>query len=252
MKAVGLSRLQIALDPIRESPGIWGDAQSICADNGLRFVSGMVATKGEDYSTLESIRRTGGVVPDETWPDNWKNIQEDAKIAEKLGLPLVMMHAGFLPEEEGDPDFAKLQERIGMIADLFADKGIILAFETGQETADTLNRFLDHLNRSNVGVNFDPANMILYDKGDPIQAMRSLSGRLRSCHIKDANRTKQPGTWGEEVVVGTGEVDWPGFFKVLQEIGYQGDLCIEREAGDQRVEDIRKARELIERTAPKS
>jgi len=97
-----------------------------------------------------------------------------------------------------------------------------------------------------VGVNFDPANMILYDKGDPIEALRTLGPWIRQVHIKDATRTKIPGTWGEEVVAGTGEVDWPAFFAALDQVGFKGDFCIEREAGNQRVADIRAARELIE------
>ena len=107
--------------------------------------------------------------------------------------------------------------------------------------------FLHKLAKSNLGVNFDPANMILYDKGNPIEALRKLGSWVRQVHIKDARRTKVTGTWGEEVVVGTGEVDWPAFFATLKEVGFNGDLCIEREAGTQRVDDIRTARELVEK-----
>jgi sugar phosphate isomerase/epimerase len=98
-------------------------------------------------------------------------------------------------------------------------------------------------------VNFDPANMILYDKGDPIQALRTLGPWLKQCHIKDAVKTKVPGTWGEEVTVGTGQVDWRAFFRVLQERHFSGDLAIEREAGHQRVADIRTARQYVESIA---
>jgi sugar phosphate isomerase/epimerase len=96
-------------------------------------------------------------------------------------------------------------------------------------------------------VNFDPANMILYDKGNPIEALRTLGPWIRQVHIKDAARTTTPGTWGDEVVAGMGEVDWPAFFAALKEIGFAGDLCIEREAGMNRVEDIRTAREMVEK-----
>ena len=122
-----------------------------------------------------------------------------------------------------------------------------MGFETGQETAETLAAFLRQLNAPRVGVNFDPANMILYDKGDPIAALRTLGPWLKQCHIKDARRTRVPGTWGEEVAVGTGEVDWPAFVAQLTALGFTGDLCIEREAGEQRIEDIRAARLHLER-----
>jgi L-ribulose-5-phosphate 3-epimerase len=247
LSATGIDRVQLALDPLHKEPGTWGRFRDLARERGITIASGMFGTVGEDYSTLETIKRTGGVVPDETWEANWRNIQSVADLAARLDLKLVTFHAGFLPHEETDPAFAKLIERIGKIAAVFAVHGIALGFETGQETADTLAAFLRHLNRPAIGVNFDPANMLLYDKGEPLQALRTLSPWLKQCHIKDARRTRVPGTWGEEVVVGTGEVDWPAFLAALDALGYRGDLCIEREAGEQRVADIRAARLHLEK-----
>ena len=131
------------------------------------------------------------------------------------------------------------------MADLFGKQKIILGLETGQETAPVLVQLLERLDRTNVGVNFDPANMILYDKGDPIDALRGLGPWIRQVHVKDARRTKAPGTWGQEVAVGSGEVDWRAFFSTLEQLNYTGDFAIEREAGTQRLEDIRTAREIV-------
>ena len=247
LKSLGLPRVQLALDPLRERGAAWVDLPHNAISSQIQIVSGMMTTVGEDYTTMESIRRTGGLVPDATWDENWKNFQAIAGIARSLRLRLVTFHAGFLPHDERDPQFAKLADRVRRVARLFAEHGIDLALETGQESAATLNEFLLKLNCPNVGVNFDPANMILYDQGDPIAALRRLAPWLKQCHIKDARRTKQPGTWGEEVAVGTGEVDWPAFFRTLAEIQFTGDCCIEREAGTQRLADIRTARELVER-----
>jgi sugar phosphate isomerase/epimerase len=251
LSAAGLLRVSIALDPVRENTGGgWSGFRERCLERGVTCVSGMMTAIGEDYSTLESIKRTGGVVPDEHWEGNWRNFQGNADLAVRLGLKFVMFHAGFLPHEESDPAFAKLFDRLVKVAGLFADRGIQVGFETGQETADTLAAFLTKLNRPNVGINFDPANMLLYDKGDPIAALRTLGPWLRQCHLKDATRTKIPGTWGEEVVVGTGEVDWTAFFEVLRTLRFTGDLCLEREAGNQRVADLRAGREYVERFLP--
>jgi sugar phosphate isomerase/epimerase len=249
LQAIGISRVQIALDSIRERPGVWGKILEVFRRNNITLVSGMFGTIGEDYSTLESIRRTGGVAPDATWNENWRNIETNAVIARQLRLKLVTFHAGFLPQEESDPAFKKLYDRVTLIADRFAAKGIDIGFETGQETAETLRAFLIRLNRPNVGVNFDPANMILYDKGNPIDGLRALGPWLKQCHIKDAVRTKSAGTWGEEVVVGLGDVNWQQFFSVLRELKFNGDLCIEREAGPQRVSDISAARKFLESLA---
>lgn len=249
LRAIGLSRVQLALDPLRENPAVWGETAALFKQAGITIVSGMFGTVGEDYTSLESIHRTGGLVPDDTWDENWENAQATAELAHQLGLKLVTFHAGFLPHEESDPEFEKLQHRIRLVADVFAAKGIDLAFETGQEEADTLKLFLEKLGRVNVGVNFDPANMILYDKGNPIAALRTLASWVKQCHIKDANRTLTPGTWGEEVPSGTGQVDWKQFFAVLREIGFNGYCCIEREAGTQRVADIITARKMVEAVA---
>lgn len=246
LEGIGIRRVQLALDPLRESPGEWGGGPALFRQHDIAVVSGMFGTVGEDYSTLDSIRRTGGLVPDATWPQNWENIQATAKIARQLGLRLVSFHAGFLPHEETDPEFGKLQDRIRRTAEVFAAQQVDLAFETGQETAEDLRFFLEKLDCKNVGVNFDPANMILYDKGDPIAAVRVLGPWIRQCHIKDARKTKQPGTWGEEVPVGTGEVDWRAFFLALADVGFDGDLCIEREAGAQRAADILAARQFVQ------
>jgi sugar phosphate isomerase/epimerase len=250
LAATGITRVQIALDPIRTNEGGgWAGVKETFAAKGLTMVSGMLGTVGEDYTTLESIKRTGGVVPDATWPATWKNVQADADVAERLGLSLVTFHAGFLPHETTDPAFPALVGRIRQIADLFASKKMSIALETGQEAPDTMATFMKALERTNVGVNLDPANLILYDKGKPIEAVHALAPWIRQCHMKDAVRTKTPGTWGEEVRLGTGEVDWKRFLGALDAVKFTGDLCIEREAGTDRVGDIKAAREVIEKTA---
>ena len=249
LQGTGIRRVQLALDPLRESPGVWGEAPALFRQKGITIISGMFGCVGEDYSTLDTIRASGGIAPDATWEQNWKNIQATATLAQQLGLKLVMFHAGFLPHDEKDPQFVKMLGRLSQIADVFKAANIELALETGQETAPDLLHLLQQLKRPNVGVNFDPANMILYDKGNPIAALRTLGPWIRSLHIKDAKRTKVPGTWGEEAIVGTGEVDWPAFFATLRELKYTGNFSIEREWGNQRVADICAAKEVVTKLA---
>lgn len=247
IKAAGFSRVQLDLDPFRESPATWESAPALFAHHGITPVSGMFRTVGEDYSTLESIRVTGGIVPDATWPQNLGNAELTARNAAKLGLKFVMFHAGFLPHDPKDPAFDKLAGRMRQIARLFAARGITLGCETGQETAASLKAFLQHLDEPNVAVNFDPANMLLYGNGDPIEAVRTVGPWVKSVHMKDAAITQVPGTWGAELAVGTGQVDWRAFLAALADIGFPGWLCFEREAEDRRVEDLRAGREFIER-----
>lgn len=246
LESTGLRRVQLALDPLREAPAVWGTTASLFAEHGITLVSGMFGCVGEDYSSLETIRLTGGIAPDGSWARNLKNIEATVVLAKRLGLKLVTFHAGFLPHDESDPGFGKLLQRLRQVADLFGAEGLLLGLETGQETAPALAHLLQKLARPNVGVNFDPANMILYDKGNPIEALRVLGPWIRQVHIKDARRTRVPGTWGDEVAAGTGEVDWPAFFSALHDLGYQGDFVIEREAGNQRAVDISSAKNVVE------
>lgn len=238
-------RTQLALDPVRLG-GAWTDGPAKLADLGVTVTSGMVTTVGEDYSTLETIRRTGGVVPDATWPESFANFKAMAPIARRAGIDQITFHAGFLPHDRTDPAYGKLTDRLRQVADLFADHGLACSLETGQEEAPALRAFLEALGKPNVRVNFDPANLILYDKGDPIAGLKTLLPFVASCHIKDATRTKTPGTWGTEVVVGTGEVDWRAFFSTLGP-AFSGTLAFEREAGPTRVADLRAGHAYVRR-----
>ncbi len=248
VKAVGVTKVQLGLTAHRGDQGVWAGVEDVLGAAGISIVSGMFSTIGEDYSTPATIRVTGGVVPDRHWADNWELAKGAADTAQSMGLEYVMCHAGFLPHEPSDPDFEKLIGRIIKIANMFADHGVTLNLETGQETAETLLAFIGELrarNVENVAVNFDPANMILYDMDEPIAALRQLAPHVRGVHVKDGIRTKVKGEWGAEVVVGTGEVDWDAFVQILAAADFDGAYIFEREAGDDRVCDIRKGIETL-------
>jgi sugar phosphate isomerase/epimerase len=244
VRATGARAVQLALTPIIEKPDAWGDVFDALAAAGIEVASGMLETVGEDYSTLDTIRVTGGVVPDATWPATRARAAEVAALAGARGISLVTFHAGFIPHEPG-AEREKLFGRLREIARLFAAQRARIAFETGQESAETLAHALDALGDPTIGVNFDPANMILYGMGDPVTAVRTLAPRIAQVHIKDALPTKVAGTWGSEVRAGTGAVDWTEFFAALSHVPATIRLAIEREAGDNRVGDIRAAVEML-------
>lgn len=245
VRQVGLDAVQLALVPVVEEPEVWGDAVRRIRDAGIAIVSGMLATVGEDYSTLATIAATGGVRPDATWPATLTRAARVAELAGHQGIRLVTFHAGFIPHDARDPEREVLLERLRTVIDLFAARGVRVAFETGQEEADTLLSALEDLRRPDAGVNFDPANMILYGMGDPVAALRKLKPWVRQVHIKDALPSPTRGQWGREVVVGAGAVDWRGFFDVLRSIARPLDMVIEREAGATRIEDVRRAAEVV-------
>ncbi len=173
VNALGIKRVQLGLTPHRDDPGTWEGVQEILAESSISIVSGMFSTVGEDYSTPDAIRRTGGILPDEHWDENLELAKAAAATAKTMGLNQVSTHAGFLPHEPSDPDFEKLIDRVAQLAAVYAEIGSSLLLETGQETAETLLAFLDEMGKrgiQNVTVNFDPANMILYDMDEPIEA----------------------------------------------------------------------------------
>ena len=206
--------------------------------------STMIDFPYEDYSTLESIKKTGGIGPDESWEENRELALGAINVTAQLGAKYILMHAGFI--DHSQPEYArKFYDRVRLLADAAAEKNVKFLLETGQETAEELKHFLEEMDHPALRVNFDPANMILYDKGNPLEAVKVLAPWIRHIHIKDALRTKAPGTWGAEVPWGEGEVNSDAFLKTLKEIGFNGALAIEREAGDDRFGDIQKAAERL-------
>lgn len=246
-RAVGVHTVQLALTPYAEDPRKLERAVDILGRSGIAVRSGMLSTIGEDYASLESIRRTGGLRPDEHWRANLARARAVAAAAKRIGVPLVSFHAGFLPETRASDERRSMIARLRDVVDAFAADGVRVALETGQERAEILLDVLDELERPACGVNFDPANMILYGMGDPVASLARLAQRVLQIHVKDAIRTKVPGTWGEEVPAGKGEVDWPAFFDVVRERKIEVDLMIERESGEDRTADIQAARDLVER-----
>jgi len=247
MEKAGVKGIHLALGPFIAPDGRHGSAESAetwtfvknqVAQKKWQIMSTMVGTVGEDYSTLETIRRTGGIVPDATWPANRKIVTAGAKLTQELGCPYMSLHAGFLDESDAVA-FAKYVARVSWMRDEARKYGVTLILESGQETAVDLARFMKAV--PGVGINFDPANMILYGKGNPLEAVRILMPWIRQVHIKDANRTKVPGTWGEEVAWGEGQVGGRAFLAELARLGYKGNLVVEREAGQNRSHDIAMA-----------
>lgn len=206
---------------------------------GFRMTGAALGFPGEDYTTPQSIQKTGGFGDPATRPERLERFRWGVERTRALGLTDLMLHAGFIPEPR-DPDRKSFLDTLTKLSEIAHARGVTVAFETGQETADLLRLTLDELKCPNLKVNFDPANMLLYDKGDPLRAVEILGPDIRSVHVKDAIRPTTPGAWGEEVPLGKGQVNVRQFIKTLLKIGYRGPLCIEREVGnqEQRVADL--------------
>jgi sugar phosphate isomerase/epimerase len=220
----------------------WAEGEAmpeVALSAGLRMTGAMLGFPGEDYTTPKTIEQSGGFGPKALRHERLERLRWALDRTRRLGLTDLMLHAGFLPEP-GSADRRDFLDTLARAGDLAAEAGVTLAFETGQERAELLRRTLDELAMPSLKINFDPANMLLYDMGDPIEAVRLLGPDIRSVHVKDARRPRVKGQWGEEVPLGQGEVGIPEFVQALRDVGYRGPLCVEREVGDQpaRVHDI--------------
>jgi sugar phosphate isomerase/epimerase len=186
--------------------------------------------EGESYADIPTVERTVGLMPRETRADRVLELEEISDFAGELGVSVVGLHLGFVPHDKDDLDYQDLLEITRAVCDHCRGNGQALHLETGQEPVHVLIEFLDNVDRDNIFVNFDPANMILYGAGEPIPALEQLGSRVHSVHCKDATWSDKPGeTWGAEVPLGEGDVDFAAFLNTLNKIGYTGPLTIERE-----------------------
>jgi sugar phosphate isomerase/epimerase len=237
---LGVDVVQIACGDPHHAAWQEGDAMPAAAKAaGLCLTGAMLGFPGEDYTTPQTIQHTGGFGNPATRAERLERLGWALDRTRELGLADLMLHAGFIPEP-GEADRKPFLDTLGKVSAMAQAKGVTVAFETGQETADLLRQTLDELKCGNLKVNFDPANMLLYDKGDPLRAVEILGPDIRSVHVKDARRPKVPGTWGDEVPLGEGEVNIKAFLQALKKAGYKGPLCVEREVGDQegRMRDV--------------
>ncbi len=199
-------------------------------DLGIQITVVFAGFEGESYADIPTVSKTVGLVPPETRAARTQELKEIADFAKLLGVEAVGLHLGFIPHDTGDPLYREVLDVTREVCDHLAANGQRLHLETGQETADGLLQFLKDVERDNIFVNFDPANMILYGTGEPLEALRKIGAYVRSVHCKDAKWAANPGKeWGTEVPFGTGDVDAEAFLKTLLELGYDGALTIERE-----------------------
>jgi sugar phosphate isomerase/epimerase len=205
--------------------------------------------EGESYADIPTVIRTVGLMPETTRQDRLREMLEISDFTKALGCDTVALHLGFIPHDSNADGYDAIVAVTQQLCDHCESNGQFLHLETGQETADGLLEFISHVARENLKINFDPANMILYGTGEPIEALRKVGEHVRSVHCKDGTWSDKPGeTWGAEVPLGKGDVDIPAYLNTLNEIGYEGPLTIEREIPQdpqRQIEEIGQAIELL-------
>jgi L-ribulose-5-phosphate 3-epimerase len=234
--------------PLEGAAASWKRA---LAEEEFTVVTVFAAYAGESYADIPTVQRTVGFVPPATRAVREARTLAVSDFAAEIGVSSIATHIGFVPEDRSSEDYLAVREMVRRVCDHAARYGQTFALETGQEPAAALLEFLLSANRSNLKINFDPANMILYGTGDPIAALDVLAPYVVTVHCKDGDWPPRdsPGALGEERPLGHGAVGMERFVGKLREIGYNGPLTIEREEADpvRRARDIAMGAELLRR-----
>ena len=217
------------------------------ARHGIRASAVCAVYEGESYADMAAVGQTVGLTNPTTLQARMAHTKRCVDFGAGAAAGVLTTHVGVMPEDAGCEAYSRLVNAVREIADHCASEDMSFALETGQETAEAMLDFIHTVDRERVGVNFDPANMVLYGTGGPIEAVGTLSSRVLHAHVKDGLYPAQEGQLGQEVPLGEGRVDIARYIAKLKAIGYDGPLIIEREAGDDRVGDISRGKAFIER-----
>ena len=191
-------------------------------------------------------QKTLGLVPPEYREMRVKNLCDGADFAKKLGVENVVTHMGYIPENPFDPEYEPFCDAVRVVAEHLKANGQYLLFETGQETPVTMLRCFETVGTDNLGVNLDTANVILYGKANPVDALEVFGKYVRNLHAKDGCWPVNGHDLGEETAIGKGKVDFRGVISKLYALGYDSYVTIEREiSGDEQVRDILAAKEYL-------
>ncbi|MFP6604795.1 MAG: sugar phosphate isomerase/epimerase family protein [Pirellulaceae bacterium] len=197
---------------------------------GIQLTAVFGGFEGESYADIPTVAQTVGLVPAETRAARTQEMKEIADFAHLLQCSVVALHLGFIPHDSSDPLYGEVTDVMREVCDHAQGNGQNVHLETGQESADGLLQFIADVERDNLFVNFDPANMILYGTGEPIEALKKVGAFVRSVHCKDGTWADNPGQeWGAEVPLGDGDVGMETYLRTLDDLGYTGPLTIERE-----------------------
>ena len=228
---MGLPTIQLHTPPLGQRDQAHADKiLATLAPYGISITAVFGGFEGESYATIPTVVETVGLMPASTRQKRLDEMFEISDFAKMIGCDVIALHLGFVPHDTTDPAYQDIVAVTQQLCQYAANNGQAVHLETGQETADGLVTFIQDTKCDNLFVNFDPANMILYGAGDPIEAVEKIGNLIKSVHCKDAKWAANPGQeWGVETKLGDGDVGMKTFLQTLQKIGYTGPLTIERE-----------------------
>jgi sugar phosphate isomerase/epimerase len=243
---LGLPTCQVFVDEIETQ--LVGPLRQALDKHQIEATSLVVGGPGKEIWDFYQGPLTIGLVPRETRAARIAHIKKASDFAKQCGIPAVQTHCGFIPENPNDQVYKETVAAMREVAAYCRRNGQNFRYETGQETPITLVRAMQDVGMDNQGVNFDLANLILYGKANPVDAIELLGPYVQGIHAKDGLWPTNPKELGEEVAIGKGKVDFPRIIARLKELNYRGAVTIEREiSGAQQMEDVRAAKAYLEK-----
>jgi len=244
---LGLPTCQLACwDPSMYTTQIASRVVDAQRKHGVQVSSLWAGYPGPAHWNFVEGPETIGLVPQKFRRMRVEALVKAAGFARAIDAPSVTTHAGFIPENPKDPLYDGTIKALRTVANACRERGLFFCFETGQETPVTLLRAMTDIGTDNLGVNLDPANLLMYGKANPIDALDILGPYVRGVHAKDGEYPKNPRELGPEKPLGDGRVNFPALIPKLLSFGFDGAVTIEREiSGPQQVTDIKRAIELL-------
>jgi sugar phosphate isomerase/epimerase len=253
VKSMGIDTIQVSRLPDRfYTPEGAREFAGLLRDTGLRADSVVVVFEGESYKDRDAVVRTVGFRPLPLIPARLEYARRCVDFARAIGARIVTFHMGFLPADPADEAYRAMLKAVTDIAGYAAGKQVTISLETGQETGEQLATFLDAITVARVGVNFDPANLVIYGVDSPSRALKHFVSRVTSMHVKDAQLPETPGAMGLEVRPGEGRAELAECFRMLKAGGFKGALVVEnyvaRGMKTDPMDELSRAKTFIERT----
>ena len=249
VRELGLSNCFLSLDSYlgRYSAALASQLQALLEKYRITATTVEVVQPGPLVWDFVDGPSTIGLVPPRAREGHKNALKQTSDFARRLGIGQIQTHCGFIPEDPKDPNYEGTVLAIREVAQHCAGNGQLFLMETGQETPTTMARAMLDVDQPNLGVGLDTANLLLYGKANPVDAVSILGPHVRSIHAKDGRWPTDPRKLGEEVLIGTVLVNFAEVFRGLRQVGYSGAVTIEREiAGPQQLEDVKKEKLYLE------
>ena len=229
------------------SDGVADKLREMCVTHDVKITTIWTGMPGRYVWDLVEGPDTIGLVPEKTRRMRLEALKRGSDFARRVGVSSITTHVGFIPENPSAPLYRGVVDALREIAAHCRSNGQAFWFETGQETPVALLRTIEDVGTDNLGINLDPANLLMYGKANPVDALDIIGTYVRDVHAKDGEYPTNGRRLGVEKPLGQGRVDFPVLIRKLASLGFQGTLTIEREiSGPQQIEDIKRGIRYLE------